>query len=87
AAGYDIPVMPHSPKVGAEAAAVLQFASIVPNLGPHQEYHGAANPIEPWYEPGFQINNGAVMVPPGPGLGVSYDPAIWSTAIVLASSS
>jgi L-alanine-DL-glutamate epimerase-like enolase superfamily enzyme len=72
-----VPVMPHSPKVGAESAAVLHFASIVPNLGPHQEYRGEYVPPVPWYAPAFALADGAVTVPDGPGLGVTYDPVIW----------
>ena len=83
---YDIPVMPHSPKVGAEAAAVLHFASIARNLGQHQEYRGEYIPPESWYAPSFEIINGAVPVPNGPGLGVSYDAEIWRNTRVLTSS-
>ncbi len=72
-----LPVMPHSPKVGAESAAVLHFASIAPNLGPHQEYRGEYIPPVSWYTPSFALAGGAVAVPEGPGLGVVYDPIIW----------
>jgi L-alanine-DL-glutamate epimerase-like enolase superfamily enzyme len=72
-----LPVMPHSPKVGAESAAVLHFASVVPNLGPHQEYRGEYVPPTSWYAPNFALEGGAVPVPSGPGLGVIYDPVIW----------
>jgi L-alanine-DL-glutamate epimerase-like enolase superfamily enzyme len=75
-----MPIMPHSPKAGAEAAPVLHFAAVTPNLGPHQEYHGAPVTPEPWYTPDFAIRDGAVAVPTGPGLGVEYDPAIWKEA-------
>lgn len=73
-----LPIMPHSPKVGAESAAVLHFASVVPNLGPHQEYRGEYHPPESWYAPTFGIRNGKVAVPTGPGLGIAYDPVIWN---------
>ena len=75
-----MPIMPHSPKAGAEAAPVLHFAAVAPNLGPHQEYRGAAYAPDSWYTPDFAIRNGAVAVPTGPGLGVAYDPAIWEKA-------
>jgi L-alanine-DL-glutamate epimerase-like enolase superfamily enzyme len=78
-----VPIMPHSPKFGAEAAAVLHFASIAPNLGPHQEYSGAPKATETWYSPTFDIRNGAVAVPSGPGLGVEYDPVIWNEVEIL----
>ena len=73
----EMPIMPHSPKAGAEAAPVLHFAAVTPNLGPHQEYRGAPVAPETWYTPDFAIRNGAVAIPTGPGLGVEYDPAIW----------
>jgi L-alanine-DL-glutamate epimerase-like enolase superfamily enzyme len=85
AAQRDIPVMPHSPKVGAEASAVLHFASVVPNSGPYQEYRGETISPETWYTPDFHIQNGAVAVPTGPGLGVEYDPEIWHEARTLTS--
>lgn len=86
AAHHGIAVMPHSPKVGAEAAAVLQFASMTPNLGPYQEVHGESSAPESWYSPDFHISKGAISVPTSPGLGVSYDPEIWQHARLLAGS-
>ena len=84
AAEAGMPIMPHSPKAGAEAAAVLHFGSLAPNLGPHQEWNAKAAHPESWYTPTFQIKDGAVAVPDGPGLGVDYDPAIWAQAERLA---
>ncbi len=84
AAEVGMPVMPHSPKSGPEAAAVLHFGSLAPNLGPHQEWSARASSPEPWYAPAFEIQDGAVAVPDGPGLGVAYDPAIWDQAKPLA---
>jgi L-alanine-DL-glutamate epimerase-like enolase superfamily enzyme len=78
-----MPVMPHSPKAGAEAAAVLHFGSVVPNLGPYQEWQGAPVEAASWYTPTFEIEDGAVRVPSGPGLGVTYDPDIWRQAEIL----
>jgi len=80
AAAAGMSIMPHSPKVGAEAAAVLQFCSIAGNLGPYQEWNARhADPVS-WYTPTFEIQDGAVPVPGGPGLGVEYDPDIWQKA-------
>jgi L-alanine-DL-glutamate epimerase-like enolase superfamily enzyme len=73
-------IMPHSPKAGAEGAAVLHFCSVAPNLGPHQEWRGEAISPVSWYTPGFGIEDGAVRVPEGAGLGVKYDPGIWEKA-------
>ncbi len=80
AATAGMSVMPHSPKAGPEAAAVLQFGSVVPNLGPHQEWRGAPARSVPWASPSFEIHNGVVPVPDGPGLGIEYDPEIWDKA-------
>ncbi|MBN1246849.1 MAG: mandelate racemase/muconate lactonizing enzyme family protein [Anaerolineae bacterium] len=80
AAAAGIPVMPHSPKVGAEAAAVVQFGSITPNLGPHQEWNARQAAPVSWYSPSFGIVDGVVPVPEGPGLGVTYDVDIWEKA-------
>jgi L-alanine-DL-glutamate epimerase-like enolase superfamily enzyme len=79
-----VPIMPHSPKAGAEAAAVLHFGSLAPNLGPHQEWSAKTVHPESWYTPTFEIQDGAVAVPDGPGLGVDYDPDIWPNAERLA---
>ena len=80
AAEVGMPIMPHSPKVGAEAAAVLHFCSVAENLGPYQEWRGEEIETPNWYEPGFEIHAGTVSVPDGPGLGVTYDPDIWAAA-------
>jgi L-alanine-DL-glutamate epimerase-like enolase superfamily enzyme len=80
AAAAGMLVMPHSPKVGAEGAAVIQFGSVAANLGPHQEWHGRPPTFPTWYSPAFEIRQGAVEVPTGPGLGVEYDPKILEQA-------
>ncbi len=80
AASAGMSIMPHSPKVGAEAAAVLHFCSVAPNLGPHQEWRGEHVTPPSWSTPAFEIHGGAVAVPQAPGLGVAYDPAIWDRA-------
>ncbi|MCJ7552125.1 MAG: mandelate racemase/muconate lactonizing enzyme family protein, partial [Anaerolineae bacterium] len=77
AAAAGMSIMPHSPKVGAEAAAVLQFCSVAENLGPYQEWGGEYREPASWCSPTFEIRNGCVHVPTGPGLGVDYDPGIW----------
>jgi L-alanine-DL-glutamate epimerase-like enolase superfamily enzyme len=76
-------ITPHSPKADPLAACMLQFASIVPNLGSHQEFAGRARRPESWFEPRFEARDGRLAVPAGPGLGVRYDPALWSAAAKL----
>lgn len=57
-----LPITPHSPKTGAAALPMLHFASVTPNIGPHQEY--AFSP---------EIVDGKVRVPRRPGLGIELD--------------
>jgi len=80
AAAAGMPIMPHSPKAGAEAAAVLHFCALAPNLGPYQEW--SVKEVDPpsWYTPSFAIREGKVAVSEGPGLGITYDPEIWREA-------
>lgn len=68
-------VVPHNTQTDCAAANILQFASAIPNIGPYMEFPWRA-PHKPasWYAPDFQVKNGMVEVPAGPGLGVSYDP-------------
>ncbi|QDT36322.1 mandelate racemase/muconate lactonizing enzyme family protein [Stratiformator vulcanicus] len=56
---FGLKVTPHSPKVGGQANPMLQFASIVPNIGPHQEYRETG-----------RINDGKVTISDTPGLGI-----------------
>jgi L-alanine-DL-glutamate epimerase-like enolase superfamily enzyme len=79
AASAGMQITPHSPTIGPTAAPKIQFASVVPNFGPYQE-HRAASKSETWYSPSFEAKNGAIEVPTGPGLGVSYDQEVWSKA-------
>ena len=75
-----MPVTPHSSKSDANTAYMLHFAAVTPNVGPYQEYN-AAPPGERWWEaPSFEVHEGTIAVPDGPGLGVSYDPALWREA-------
>jgi L-alanine-DL-glutamate epimerase-like enolase superfamily enzyme len=73
-------VAPHSPKADPLEAAMLQFASVVPNLEGFQEYPSNSNKQPAWYEPHFEVKNGVLTIPTGPGLGVTYDDAIWKKA-------
>jgi L-alanine-DL-glutamate epimerase-like enolase superfamily enzyme len=75
-------ITPHCPKADPNTAYMLHFAAVVPNLGPHQEYRGMRREGgEAWWRsPSFDVREGTVPVPDGPGLGVEYDPAIWREA-------
>ena len=71
---FGMKITPHSPKTGADAAANLHFASVVPNLGPYQEYRHAP-----------EVRGGKVAVPREAGLGVEYDARDWRDAKIIAS--
>lgn len=73
-------VAPHSPKADPLEAAMLQFASVVPNIEGFQEYPSNVRKQPDWYSPHFIIKNGKLPVLTGPGLGVSYDEDIWKKA-------
>lgn len=77
-----MPITPHSPTSGPGAALKLQFSSVVENLGPHQEHRAEREP-EGWYAPGFDVQNGKVQIPNGPGLGVTYDDGLFASAEVV----
>jgi L-alanine-DL-glutamate epimerase-like enolase superfamily enzyme len=74
-------VTPHSPKHNPELATLLHFASVVKYTGPFLEFPARQVSYEDWYAPKFIIAAGGfVKVPTGPGLGISYDEAIWQEA-------
>ena len=67
-----LPVTPHSPKVLPDAAANLHLCSVIPNLGPFQEYRSYG-----------VVHDGRVNVPKGHGLGLPHDPAAVTAAETL----
>lgn len=69
AATAGLPVTPHSPKVMPHGAANLHLCSVLPNLGPFQEYRSYGN-----------MTNGLVSVPQRPGLGIDIDATVISAA-------
>jgi len=75
-------VTPHSPKHNPELATLLHFASLVKHTGPFMEFPAVEVTHEDWYRPHFAIKPGGYTdVPRGPGLGITYDDAIWSKAV------
>lgn len=68
-------IVPHNTQTDCAAVNMLHFAAAIPNIGPYMEFPWRA-PRKPvsWYTPNFDVKNGMVDVPTGPGLGVSYDP-------------
>ena len=49
---------------------MLHFASYTPNIGPYQEYKRNIEKYSNWFDPPLEINNGAITVPQGPGVGI-----------------
>src|SRR5580658_10051085 len=68
-------ICPHNTQTGAASVNILQFASTTPNIGPFMEYvWRAPAKKESWYSPNFEIKNGMIQVPTGPGMGLEFDP-------------
>src|ERR1041385_90327 len=49
----------------------LHFASCVPNIGPWQEYKQGVKTYGQWFNPPLRINDGALTLPQGPGVGIA----------------
>src|SRR5580700_4454287 len=77
-------ICPHNTQTGAASVNILQFAATTPNIGPWMEYvsRGPAKK-ESWYTPNFEIRNGVIPVPTGPGMGLQFDPEFLKTAKVV----
>ena len=68
-------ICPHNTQTGAASVNILTFAATTPNIGPYMEYvWRAPQRAESWYAPNFEIKNGVIPLPPGPGLGLEFDP-------------
>jgi hypothetical protein len=69
-------IVPHNTQTGSSAVNILQFASAIPNAGPYVEFPWRGDEKrESWYTAQFEIRNGVIPVPTGPGLGIEFDPA------------
>ena len=77
-------ICPHNTQTGAASVNILQFAATTPNIGPWMEYvsRGPAKK-ESWYTPNFEIKDGVIPVPSGPGMGLEFDPGFLKTAKVV----
>jgi L-alanine-DL-glutamate epimerase-like enolase superfamily enzyme len=76
-------ICPHNTQTGAASVNILQFAASTPNVGPYMEYVSRAPAKkESWYTPNFEIRNGVIPVPAGPGLGLQFDPDFVKKATV-----
>lgn len=78
-------IVPHNTQTGPASVNILHFAAATPNIGPFMEYVSRApRPKESWYTPNFDIVNGVIPVPAGPGFGVSFAPDFLKKAAVIA---
>jgi L-alanine-DL-glutamate epimerase-like enolase superfamily enzyme len=77
-------ICPHNTQTGAASVNILHFAASTTNIGPYMEYvHRGEKSAEPWYTPNFSIRNGAIPLPAGPGLGLTFDPDFLKKATLL----
>jgi L-alanine-DL-glutamate epimerase-like enolase superfamily enzyme len=77
-------ICPHNTQTGAASVNILQFAATTPNIGPYMEYVWRNPPKkESWYSPNFEIKNGVLPVPTGPGMGLEFDPDFVKNATVI----
>ncbi|HEY3836587.1 MAG TPA: mandelate racemase/muconate lactonizing enzyme family protein [Bryobacteraceae bacterium] len=77
-------ICPHDTQTGAASVNILQFAATTPNIGPYMEYVWRKPPKkESWYSPNFDIKNGVIPVPTGPGMGLEFAPDFIKNAKVI----
>jgi L-alanine-DL-glutamate epimerase-like enolase superfamily enzyme len=77
-------ICPHDTQTGAATVNILQFAATTPNIGPYMEYVSRKQPKkESWYAPNFDIKDGVLPVPTGPGMGLMFDPDFVKSANVI----
>jgi len=83
----------HSATSEFAAAYMLHLAAVTPNLGAFQEFledspadggkRRTRSPSESYYAPCFEVREGVVTVPAGPGLGRTIDPWLLKRARVV----
>jgi L-alanine-DL-glutamate epimerase-like enolase superfamily enzyme len=77
-------ICPHDTQTGAATVNILQFAATTPNIGPFMEYVSRKQPKkESWYSPNFDIKDGTLAVPTGPGMGLEFDPDFVKSAVLV----
>ncbi len=80
-------ICPHNTQTGAASVNILQFAATTQNIGPWMEYVSRQPPKkESWYAPNFDIQDGVIPVPTGPGMGLEFDPDFLKSATVVKLS-
>lgn len=76
---------PYSPKDDPLAAPFFQLALVSSILEENQEFPGGKKKHPDWYYPHFNIENGFIKVPTGPGLGLEYDDFIFKKSKIINS--
>jgi L-alanine-DL-glutamate epimerase-like enolase superfamily enzyme len=80
-------ICPHNTQTGAASVNILQFAASTPNIGPWMEYvWRAPQKKQSWFSPNFEIRNGVIPLPPGPGMGLEFDPDFLKKATVITKA-
>jgi L-alanine-DL-glutamate epimerase-like enolase superfamily enzyme len=59
---------------------MLHFASCTPDIGKYQEYKREIERYRDWFEPALSIEDGALIVPQGPGVGIVDPRAVLNRA-------
>jgi L-alanine-DL-glutamate epimerase-like enolase superfamily enzyme len=80
-------ICPHNTQTGAASVNILQFAASTPNIGPWMEYvWRAPQKKQAWFSPNFEIRNGVIPLPPGPGMGLEFDPDFLKKATLITKA-
>ncbi len=61
----------------------LHFASCTPKIGPWQEYKKGVETYGKWFDPPLKINDGALTVPKGYGVGIADPKGLLKDATVV----
>ena len=71
-------VTPHSANLSLVTVFTLHLMGALPNAGPYVEFSIEGPDYYPWqyglFDPGFEIKEGRVRIPDGPGWGVEINP-------------
>jgi len=82
AALRDMPTTPHI-SGGFGFVYMLHFCSVVPKIGPWQEYKEGVKTYGSWFTTPLKIVDGALTVPTGPGVGLASPREILSDAVLV----
>jgi L-alanine-DL-glutamate epimerase-like enolase superfamily enzyme len=81
AAEAKLPVVPHSANLAMVTLFTLHMMAAIPNAGDHVEFSIEESTwTKDLYQPALEVRDGKVMVPPGPGWGVTLNPAVLDKA-------